>query len=327
MTFRIFALLNLLSSLAVAHGFTPETLVKTPSGHEQIKNIRVGDEVMSCDAQKRCVPAQVLAVGHREVDSYLEIDVNGETLSAAPDQQFYIAATDQWVEAKALDQSVQLTNRRNQLVPIRAVRSIEGPKLLVYLSVDKQHNYYVGLEETLAHNFVFLLAIPVIAWGAGGLVIGTGAAISATSIALAAGGLAAGIAGGFAINEIAKHSNTPFDPMSHTLPLALPLQTVGDVRHFARADNNLRPRPGATEQHRTEKPSKTGNPKDGHWAEWIPNPRNPTGFDQGRRYDGSGEKPEGHFNTKTKEWVKYPHVHDPKTPGGVRAPTPDEIPK
>ncbi|GAC42094.1 periplasmic component [Paenibacillus popilliae ATCC 14706] len=34
----------------------------------------------------------------------------------------------------------------------------------------------------------------------------------------------------------------------------------------------------------------------------------------------------GHFNKQTKQWVNSPHVHDPKTLGGVRNPYPWEIP-
>lgn len=42
----------------------------------------------------------------------------------------------------------------------------------------------------------------------------------------------------------------------------------------------------------------------------------------GRRIDLKGRHPlsKGHYNKITKEQLDYPHVHDPKYPGGVRMP-------
>ena len=55
------------------------------------------------------------------------------------------------------------------------------------------------------------------------------------------------------------------------------------------------------------------------------NPRRPdTGFDEVIGYDGVG-KP--HYNSKTKENISTPHVHDKKVPGKIRIPYDYEIPK
>lgn len=53
------------------------------------------------------------------------------------------------------------------------------------------------------------------------------------------------------------------------------------------------------------------------------NPKNPTGLDLGKRYDGTGNP---HYNPVTGEDL-MPHVHDKSVPGGVRIPRIDEIPK
>ncbi len=63
-----------------------------------------------------------------------------------------------------------------------------------------------------------------------------------------------------------------------------------------------------------------------HYETWQPqsNPRNPNPWESVKRYDATGG---AHYNKATKVDVVTPHVHDPATPGGVRAPLPEEMPE
>lgn len=64
----------------------------------------------------------------------------------------------------------------------------------------------------------------------------------------------------------------------------------------------------------------------GH-AEWQPNPRNPSGFDQAKRVDTQHANHHTHLNKANGEQVPTPHAHDKTAPGGVRPATPDELPR
>jgi hypothetical protein len=70
---------------------------------------------------------------------------------------------------------------------------------------------------------------------------------------------------------------------------------------------------------------KTHNGKVIHYETRIPqtNLKNPNPFETVKRFDGTGR---GHFNKTTQQNVPTPHIHDPKAPGGVRAPLSDELP-
>jgi uncharacterized protein RhaS with RHS repeats len=63
-----------------------------------------------------------------------------------------------------------------------------------------------------------------------------------------------------------------------------------------------------------------------HYETWQPqsNPQNPNPWESVKRYDATGG---AHYNKTTKQDILTPHVHDSSTPGGVRAPLPEEIPK
>ena len=86
--------------------------------------------------------------------------------------------------------------------------------------------------------------------------------------------------------------------------------------------NKLEPSKEATGSHTSFK----SDPKTGevtNYAEYTPNSKNPTGFDEVKRVDLKGES---HFNKTTGTDVPTPHVHGKDIPGGVRPATPKEIP-
>ncbi len=84
--------------------------------------------------------------------------------------------------------------------------------------------------------------------------------------------------------------------------------------------NILGPDPNATGPHTTPKYGPDG--KITGYQEWNPNPKNPTGFDAGRRVDVSGKPHTNKDGTR----VPTPHVHE-LGEKDVRPAEPDEIPK
>jgi hypothetical protein len=88
-----------------------------------------------------------------------------------------------------------------------------------------------------------------------------------------------------------------------------------------RGKNKLRPDPAATGDHSTFRRNGDGRVK--HYEQWGNNPRNPSGFDSVKRYDGEGA---AHTNKVTGVDVSTPHVQSRDVPGGVRPAYPYEIP-
>lgn len=92
-----------------------------------------------------------------------------------------------------------------------------------------------------------------------------------------------------------------------------------------RGRNHLTPDSKAEGDHSTFRRDEDGNVS--HYAEWTPNDKNPTGFDQVKRVDTQHSNPHDHTNKVTNEDVPTPHVHDKSVPGGIRPATPDELPR
>jgi len=100
----------------------------------------------------------------------------------------------------------------------------------------------------------------------------------------------------------------------HVHPPSVPVRT-------SRGKNHLQSDPDAVGPHSTFRRDSDGNVK--NHAEWTPNSKNPSGFDQSKRVDMVGDE---HQNKATREWIQTPHVHDKTVPGGIRAARPDELP-
>ncbi|MBN3526436.1 polymorphic toxin-type HINT domain-containing protein [Paenibacillus apiarius] len=93
----------------------------------------------------------------------------------------------------------------------------------------------------------------------------------------------------------------------------------GGISNVGRGTNNLKPDNSAAGAHTTFKRDSNGNVTNYSTYKPQTNPNNPNKWEQVKRYDGVG-KGDGHFNKVTGQKVREPHVHDPKTPGGVREP-------
>jgi len=91
------------------------------------------------------------------------------------------------------------------------------------------------------------------------------------------------------------------------------------TENTGRGKNKMTPSEEAEGPHSTFKKDSEGNTTG--YETYEENPQNPTGYDTKKRYDGEGK---GHYNKKTGEVVKTPHVHEG---GEARKPKEEEIPK
>lgn len=165
MRILLFIVVNLLTALSFAHGLTPDTLVSTPTGMAPIASLFVGDAVQSCDFTNRCTLQPVLARRDNHVDGYYEIRTGNDVIKASPSQPFFVHGNG-WIQAKSLRPHHQLQNQDYEPIGIFSIRYIQEPTDLIVISVDQDHNFFVGNDHILVHNFVFIIPLGVGAWQA-----------------------------------------------------------------------------------------------------------------------------------------------------------------
>lgn len=304
-------------------GFVAGTIVHTFTGPDTIQNIRIGDRLLSFDLETgKVVESRVTDTHQEQVDELARLVIEGEEFYVNPDHRFYIADTHEWVAARSLQPGTDvLLSKTGKYLTIDQVVVIAGKSYIYDLTVEDTKNYFVGEHQVLAHNFAFV--IPLFAWSIGeGLIILSGATISALAATAAI----------YAIKELSRSDPGDFTHLSRNFQ---PKDRVdGDrarmpypVDVYIRSRNNQVPDSKAQGDHSTRRPGPTGDSD--HYETWRDkgvgqHPKDPHRWESEKRFDGSGD---GHYNKATGQRIDTPHVHAPKTPGGVRAARPDEVPK
>jgi len=111
-------------------------------------------------------------------------------------------------------------------------------------------------------------------------------------------------------------------------PERAPSSSVGngnDQSPKGRGANHQKAIEDAVGPHSTFKRDPATDKVTGH-AEWQPNPRSPSGFEQTQPVDTQYANPHTHYNRVTGQQVPTPHAHDKNAPGGVRPADPTELP-
>jgi len=163
-------------------GFVEGTLVHTSTGPDTIQNIRVNDRLFSFSTETgKIVESRVTKVHRFPVDQIVKLVISGEKLYLNPDHKFYLPDSGEWIAAKDLDIDTVLLNKKGENLLVEDIEFIQGREWLYDISVEDTENYFVGKNEILVHNFVFV--IPVVTWVIGqGLVWITAATIIATVV-------------------------------------------------------------------------------------------------------------------------------------------------
>jgi len=109
--------------------------------------------VLSYDlAEDAVVVAKVQRTfNHIAREGYYEIGIQQDTLSATGEHPFFVLGAG-WQTVKNLKKGDNLLSKNNGAIPVReVVRRVEH--IRVYnLSVDQEHNYFVGRHRVLVHN-------------------------------------------------------------------------------------------------------------------------------------------------------------------------------
>lgn len=135
------------------------------------------------------------------------------------------------------------------------------------------------------------------------------------------------LGGGKAVSQVANKvkSISQSGLKAFTRSTATKKAAAETVKKTGRNTNHLTPHPEAIGAHSS---FRRNSVRTTTYETYRPqtNPKNPNHWESVKRYDGNLEHPHSHYNKVTEQRIHTPHVHDPSTPGGIRIPTPAEIP-
>ncbi len=155
----IYSLIFLLCSVANAGGFVENTLVKTPQGYTKIEDLKVGDEVLSCDYKEHCIAKKVTATHLIKAQNFVVVQVGGDGFACDKDQLVLDTQKREWVKISELASGDLLVTSKIFPASIGSVDIWnDAPVTLHAITVEDNENFYVTREDILVHNFAQAIA-------------------------------------------------------------------------------------------------------------------------------------------------------------------------
>ena len=181
-------------------GFLDGTIIQTSGGVDYIQNIKKNDIVLSFSFEtNEVVEGKVIDAYRFKIDQLVRISIDGEEFYLNPEHRFYSLEYQQWVKARDLKiGSHGLMKKGGRFGTVDDLEIIDGTAWLYDFTVEETENYFVGNQEILVHNFVFV--IPILTWVIGEALIWARVATIAVAIGTAV-----------VINEVSKKSDNKQD--------------------------------------------------------------------------------------------------------------------
>ena len=133
--------------------FLAGTLVHTPDGVRPIEQLQRGDRVLAWMTDSSALTSRpVLRPERGRTLRVLDVDVAGERVTTTPRHRFWIPDREEWLEARALVPGMQLLDTSGGAHVVEGVQERAVEEDTFNLSVDGEHDYFVGSVGVLVHN-------------------------------------------------------------------------------------------------------------------------------------------------------------------------------
>ena len=140
-------------------GFSEETKVKKSEEYKFIKDLTFFDKVVSHDLKENFESQFVTRIASKNIEKYALIEIEDEFFKCTLDQRFFVFNRKEWIQAENLKESDLLFSKSGKLLKIKSIKIIDEPLKIYEIGVYKNHNFLIGKNEVLVHNFGFLVSV------------------------------------------------------------------------------------------------------------------------------------------------------------------------
>ena len=131
--------------------FIGETIIHTPQGLKQIKDIKIGDEVYSYDEEKQEVTIRkVTHLFEEEAEEILEIETEKGIISTTRNHPFFVNG--QFKDAEQIEVGECLFTHDERLVKVLSLNYIPKTEKVYNFEAEENHCYFVGEDGVLVLN-------------------------------------------------------------------------------------------------------------------------------------------------------------------------------
>jgi hypothetical protein len=145
-------------------GFCENTKIKVNdnfklNNFKLIKNLTLFDKVISYNFKNKVENKNITRIISKKIEKYILIRIGNEEIRCGLDQKFFVYNQKKWVKAENLKKEDILFSKLKKLIKIDEIEIINEPLIVYEIGVLKNHNFLIGDNEILVHNFGFLLSI------------------------------------------------------------------------------------------------------------------------------------------------------------------------
>lgn len=132
--------------------FAGDTLVWTPDGEKKIKDIQIGDKVMSINIEKDIIePREITKLVNHEEEEILVIATEDDIIEATGSHPFYEKSKGK-ANARILEVGDELMDDKFGLHKITKIEKKEFNDTVYEIVVDYTHNYFIGKNHIRVFN-------------------------------------------------------------------------------------------------------------------------------------------------------------------------------
>ena len=187
MTFKRIIAFSCFLGRLYGDGFHPEELILTPGGYVTAETLRPGYSVLGVDPETGALePCTVSALFIHHDWPAVQLHLDRGPIRCA-ENQLFLKSDGDWVFASELVAGDQLLCEDGRIDVVAGLSFEALPIDAIGLMVEPHHTLCVGSQGIVAHNFLPLIAVPLITWTIGAEVtfltlstLGVAAATAAT---------------------------------------------------------------------------------------------------------------------------------------------------
>ncbi len=148
---RVDDIAKLNKKICVFACFPAGTKIATKTGHKNIEEIAVGDQVWAYNEKTGESDLKpVINTIQRDIDATIKITLGDQVIETTAEHPFYTQKG--WVAAADLTTDDQLKTKNNNWQRVEATNFLYSKKKVYNFEVEDWHTYFVGLKNWLVHN-------------------------------------------------------------------------------------------------------------------------------------------------------------------------------
>ncbi|MBI2353236.1 hypothetical protein HYV11_03290, partial [Candidatus Dependentiae bacterium] len=150
--------------LKLQSGFVGETLVKTPQGYQEIRQLKIGDEVYGINKKGDVTTTEITHAIAYKSKKYLQINFDNQEIIVQQSQKFLLPLKHVWRKTKKLHEKDEVLDAWYRSIKVTVAHQDKNEKTFYDIRLKKDHAFLVTDNDIIVHNCPLFMIGIAISW-------------------------------------------------------------------------------------------------------------------------------------------------------------------